>query len=128
MAASNITGTGVDVYPLWMNAGMLLVIALIIVLCYIGKTRLSNTSFKKSVLFQVKQTQTLKSGAQLVVVEIDEQQLLLGVTSGSIVCLKIIDKKTEATSANFMENKTRGDFKKMVLNIMKDRHSWNKNE
>ncbi|HEC7758616.1 TPA: FliO/MopB family protein [Salmonella enterica subsp. enterica serovar Muenchen] len=130
MTASNSTGLGFDMYPLWVNIGVgfFFVILIMVVLWYLRCAGQSNVLFKNSVLFKVKQSLTLKSGVQLMVIEIDEQWLLLGVTSGNVTCLKTMAKKTETTPDNFLAEKTCGDFKKIVLTIMKDRLNGNKNE
>lgn len=89
--------TGSDSAPVSfvnMGAALGLVILLIVAAAWVlRRTGVASRIVRGSGIVTIKQTQTIGSRERLMVVEVDDKWLLLGVTQQSITCLTTMEKR-----------------------------------
>lgn len=74
---------------------------------------------KASALLTVKCSQSLGQRERLVIVEVQDKWLLLGVTPTNIACLATLDKQNGAEEVS--HSPLAGDFQSVMLNVLKKR-------
>lgn len=94
--ASSISGAGVGSSMLQMIAGLMVVIALILLLAWTAK-RLRLTPNANTHGMKVLMTHALGQRERLMLVDVGGKHLLLGVTSHQISCLHVFDEPVDMT-------------------------------
>lgn len=74
---------------------------------------------KSSKLLTIKCSQSLGQRERIVIVEVDEKWLLLGVTPSQISCLATLEKKSGAEDVS--HSPLAGDFQSVLMNMLKKR-------
>ena len=117
---SVVRASGVDdiaaVSPVWkMLLSLVIVVALIPVFLF-GVKKLQSVQLKlgKASAIQVMTVQSLGTKEKLVIVEVDEQRLLLGVTANSIALLKDLTTKDSFSKLIDEENSRQNDLHETI--------------
>jgi flagellar protein FliO/FliZ len=76
---------------------------------------------KASALLSIKCSQSLGQRERVVIIEVDNKWLLLGVTPSNITCLATFDKQSGAEDVS--HSPLVGDFQSVMLNMLKKRKS-----
>ncbi len=76
---------------------------------------------KASALLTIKCSQSLGQRERMVIVEVQDKWLLLGVTPANITCLATFDKQSGAEDIS--PSPLAGDFQSVMLNMLKKRKS-----
>ncbi|MDR0806637.1 MAG: flagellar biosynthetic protein FliO [Enterobacteriaceae bacterium] len=128
MDGTQVAHTAADTYSVWLSmSGILGLILLIfvVVIWFLRRVGVTTGRLRGNSLFRVKYSLSLGPRERLVVVEIDDQWLLLGVTAENITCLKTMEKKTsdetrnEKTAASSISD----HFQTVLLNSITQRRS-----